>query len=153
MEKSYLNYSKDKLINLNYSLNKELLRTSRTGGYSSSTIIGCNTRKYHGLLVIPQPEVDGGRHVLLSNVDEKLIINDVEFNLSARIYPNGYIFPKGHKYIREFDSEPNMKLSYRIGNTLFDKEYIFVEKQIRQGFVISSGLGISCILARNKFII
>jgi predicted glycogen debranching enzyme len=131
MESSYLNYSKDKLINLNYSLNKELLRTSRTGGYSSSTIIGCNTRKYHGLLVLPQPDVDGGRHVLLSNVDEKLIINDSEFNLSARIYPNGYIFPKGHKYIRAFSSEPNMKLSYRIGNTLFDKEYVFVEKQSR----------------------
>lgn len=131
MEKSYLNYSKDKLINLNYSLDKELLRTSRNGGYSSSTIIGCNTRKYHGLLVTPQLDVDGGRHVLLSNVDEKLIINDSEFNLSARIYPNGYIFPKGHKYIKAFSSEPNMKLSYRIGNTYFDKEYIFVEKQSR----------------------
>lgn len=131
MAKSYLNYSKDKLINLNYSLSKELLRTSRNGGYSSSTIIGCNTRKYHGLLVIPQPDVDGGRHVLLSNVDEKLIINDSEFNLSARIFPKGYIYPKGHKYIRAFSSEPNMKLSYRIGSTIFHKEYVFVEKQSR----------------------
>jgi hypothetical protein len=59
MPTSYLNYSKEKLINLNYSLRKELLRTSRNGGYSSSTIIGCNTRKYHGLLVIPQLGVDG----------------------------------------------------------------------------------------------
>jgi predicted glycogen debranching enzyme len=131
MPTSYLNYSKEKLINLNYSLRKELLRTSRNGGYSSSTIIGCNTRKYHGLLVIPQLGVDGGRHVLLSNVDEKLIINDSEFNLSARIFPNGIIFPKGHKYIKAFSSEPNMKLSYRIGNTIFTKEYVFVEKQSR----------------------
>jgi predicted glycogen debranching enzyme len=131
MANSYLNYSKDKLINLNYSLNKELLRTSRNGGYSSSTIIGCNTRKYHGLLVLPEPGVDGGRHVLLSNVDEKLYIQGSEFNLSARIYPNGYIHPKGHKYIKAFSSEPNMKLSYRIGRTIFHKEYIFVEHQSR----------------------
>jgi predicted glycogen debranching enzyme len=131
MANSYLNYSKEKLINLNYSLKKELLRTSRNGGYSSSTIIGCNTRKYHGLLVTPQLNVDGGRHVLLSNVDEKLIINESTFNLSARIYPNNYIFPKGHKYLKAFESEPNMKLSYRIGATHFNKEYVFVEKQSR----------------------
>lgn len=131
MDKSYLKYSKTQLINLNYSLNKELLRTSRNGGYSSSTIIGCNTRKYHGMLVTPQKDVDGGRHVLLSNVDETLVIKDSEFHLSARIFPNGYIFPKGHKYLRDFNSEPNMKLSYRIGKTIFNKEYIFVEKQSR----------------------
>ena len=131
MSKSYLKFNKSQLINLNYSLNKELLRTSRNGGYSSSTIIGCNTRKYHGLLVVPQPGVDGGRHVLLSNVDETLFINDSEFHLSSRIFPNGYIHPKGHKYIRDFNSDPHLNLSYRIGRTIFNKEYIFVENESR----------------------
>ncbi|HRZ77556.1 MAG TPA: glycogen debranching enzyme N-terminal domain-containing protein, partial [Bacteroidales bacterium] len=60
---SYIVYEKSQLINLGYSLRKELLRTNRAGSYASTTIIGCNTRKYHGLLVTPQPGVDGGNHV------------------------------------------------------------------------------------------
>jgi predicted glycogen debranching enzyme len=131
MAKSYLKFNKNQLINLNYSLNKELLRTSRNGGYSSSTIIGCNTRKYHGLLVVPEPNLEGARQVLLSNVDETLIVNGAEFHLSSRIFSGGYIHPKGHKYIRNFESDPNMKLTYRIGKTIFKKEYIFVENQSR----------------------
>ena len=140
---SYLKFNKSQLINLNYSLSKELLRTDRNGGYSSSTIIGTNTRKYHGLLVIPQQEVDGGRHVLLSNVDETLIINDSEFHLSARIFPNGYIFPKGHKYIRDFSSDPNLKLTYRIGKTIFHKEYIFAvnERRILMRYTLEETMG------------
>jgi len=131
MANSFLTYNKNQLINLNYSLNKELLRTSRNGGYSSSTIIGCNTRKYHGLLVVPQELIDGERHVLLSNVDETLIMNQAEFHLSSRIFKDGYIHPKGHKYLRDFSSEPNLKLTYRIGKTLFHKEYIFVYNESR----------------------
>jgi len=131
MAESYLKYNKKQLINLNYSLSKELLRTSRNGGYSSSTIIGCNTRKYHGLLVAPQELIDGERHVLLSTVDETLILNDAEFHLSSRIFPGGIIYPKGHKYIRNFNSDPNLKLTYRIGKTIFHKEYIFIKNESR----------------------
>ena len=147
---SYLKFNKSQLINLNYSLSKELLRTDRSGGYSSSTIIGTNTRKYHGMLVVPQEHVDGGRHVLLSNVDETLFINDSEFHLSARIFPKGYIFPKGHKYIRDFSSDPNMKLTYRIGKTIFHKEYIFVvnESRILMKYTLEQSTGEDSILFR-----
>lgn len=131
MKVSYLKYNKSQLINLNYSLSKELLRASRNGAYSSSTIIGCNTRKYHGLLVTPQENIDHKRHVLLSTVDEVLVINNAEFNLSSRIFPGGVIFPKGHKYISDFQSDPNMQLSYTIGKTVFVKEYIFVANENR----------------------
>ncbi len=131
MKKSYLKYNKNQLINLNYSLSKEMLRASRNGAYSSSTIISCNTRKYHGLLVAPQENIDQERHVLLSTVDEALIINNAEFNLSSRIFPGGVIFPKGHKYISDFNSDPNLQLSYSIGKTIFNKEYIFVANENR----------------------
>jgi len=131
MKISYLKYNKSQLINLNYSLSKEMLRASRNGAYSSSTIISCNTRKYHGLLVTPQEMIDQERHVMLSTVDEALIINNAEFNLSSRIFPGGVIFPKGHKYISDFDSDPNLQLSYTIGKTVFNKEYIFVENENR----------------------
>ena len=63
---SYGSLDKSRLINLEYSLFKEILRTNRAGSYSSSTILGCNTRKYHGFLVAPIPELDYEKHVLLS---------------------------------------------------------------------------------------
>ena len=50
---AYLKFNKDELVNLEYSLKREVLATNRAGGYMSSTIIGCNTRKYHGLLILP----------------------------------------------------------------------------------------------------
>ena len=53
---AYLKFNKDELVNLEYSLKREVLATNRAGGYMSSTIIGCNTRKYHGLLILPIEE-------------------------------------------------------------------------------------------------
>lgn len=130
-EMSYINFEKKQLINLQYSLDKELLRTNRAGAYSSSTIINTNTRKYHGLLVVPQPLIDDVNHVLLSTVDETLTVNDFDFHLSMRMYPNGHFDPKGHKYIRDFVSDPNPKLVYRLGQTVFTREAIFAENENR----------------------
>ena len=81
---SYISFEKSQLVNLEYSLPKELLRTSREGAYASTTLINCNTRKYHGLLVVPQPAMDNGNHVLLSAFDETLIQHNAEFNLAIR---------------------------------------------------------------------
>ena len=50
---SYLKFNKEELVNLEYSLKREVLSTNRAGGYSSTTVVCCNTRKYHGLLVLP----------------------------------------------------------------------------------------------------
>ena len=55
---SYLRFEKAVMTNLQESLRRELLRTNRSGAYSSSTLVDCNTRKYHGLLVVPVPELD-----------------------------------------------------------------------------------------------
>lgn len=53
----FLKFQKSELINLEYSLSREMVRSNRAGSYASTTIIGCNTRKYHGLLVCPLEEM------------------------------------------------------------------------------------------------
>jgi len=128
---SYIQFDKTKLINLKYSLSRELLRTNRAGSYASSTIINVNTRKYHGLLIVPQPKIDNMNHVLLSTLDETLIANDYEFHLSSRMFPGGIVSPKGHKYIRDFTSHPNLSLTYRLGPIVLSKEYIFSKNEDR----------------------
>ena len=66
---SYLRLEKALMTNLQESLPREVLRTNRSGAYSCSTIVDCNTRKYHGLLVVPVPNLDDENHVLLSSMD------------------------------------------------------------------------------------
>ena len=78
---SYLKFEKALMTNLQESLPKELLRTNRSGAYSCSTIVDCNIRKYHGLLVVPVPELDDDNHVLLSSLDVTVIQHGAEFNL------------------------------------------------------------------------
>lgn len=124
---SYLKFSKTELINLEYSLKREVLRTNKIGCYGCTTIIDCNTRKYHGLLVSLLPNIDNGRHVLLSSLDETIIQHDQEFNLALHKYAGDHYEPKGHKYIRDFTSDPIPKLLYRVGGVILSKERVLVE--------------------------
>ncbi len=121
---SYITFLKDELINLEFSLSRELIRTNRAGSYASTTIIGCNTRRYHGLLVCPMPQIDGENHVLLSSLDESVIQHGAMFNLSIHKYPNAYE-PRGHKYAREFYADPIPMVIYRVGGVVLRKEQIF----------------------------
>ncbi len=127
----YIQFDKKQLINLNYSLSREKLRTNRAGSYASSTIINCNTRRYHGLLVAPQPLIDDNNHVLLSDVDETLLSNDFEFHLGSRMYKGNVMDPKGHKYLRDYEMDPIPRLVYRLGNVVLVKELIFTWKEDR----------------------
>jgi predicted glycogen debranching enzyme len=122
---SYINFDKTQLVNLEYSLNRELLRSNRAGSYASTTIIDCNTRKYHGLLIIPQPGIDNENHVLLSTLDETVIQHEESFNLGIHNYPNGVFHPKGHKYIRDFTIDPFPMITYRVGGVVLTKELVF----------------------------
>ncbi len=83
---NYLNFDKTVLSNLEKSLTKEMLRTNRSGAYNSTTIVDCNTRKYHGQLVVPLPDIDKNNHVLLSSLDETIIQHKAEFNLGIHEY-------------------------------------------------------------------
>ncbi len=122
---SYLRLEKAVMTNLQESLRRELLRTNRSGAYSSSTLVDCNTRKYHGLLVVPVPELDDENHVLLSSLDCTVIQHGAEFNLGLHKYQGNNFSPNGHKYIREFDASLVPTTTYRVGGVILKKEVIF----------------------------
>lgn len=122
---SYLRFEKALMTNLEESLSRELLRTNRSGAYSCSTIVDCNTRKYHGLLVVPVPELDDDNHVLLSSLDVTVVQHGAEFNLGLHKYQGNNFSPKGHKYIREFYCEKVPTTIYRVGGVLLKKEVVF----------------------------
>ena len=128
---SYIKFDRSQLVNLEYSLDRELLRANRAGSYASSTIINCNTRKYHGMLVAPQPGIDNENHVLLSCLDESVIQMDAEFNLGIHNYPGGIYNPKGHKYIVDVETEPIPRQTYKVGGVLLTKEMIFTSNEDR----------------------
>ena len=113
------------MTNLQESLRRELLRTNRSGAYSSSTLVDCNTRKYHGLLVVPVPELDDENHVLLSSLDCTVVQHGAEFNLGLHKYQGNNFSPNGHKYIREFDATLVPTTTYRVGGVILKKEVIF----------------------------
>lgn len=127
---SYLKFDKAQLVNTEYSLRKEYIRTNRAGSFASSTIINCNTRKYHGLLICPIEKFGGENHVLLSSLNETVIQRGSAFNLGIHKYPGTYS-PKGHKYVREYDVDPTPAITYRVGGVLLKKEMLLVENEQR----------------------
>lgn len=128
---SYLKFDKRLMINLEQSLPKEMLRTNKSGAYHCTTIVGCNTRKQHGLLVIPIPEMDDQAHVLLSSLDETVIQHGAPFNLGLHQYGDNIFSPNGHKYIREFNCERVPVMTYRVGGVILTKEKVFISHQSR----------------------
>lgn len=108
-----------------------MLRSNDFGAYCSTTIVDCNTRKYHGLLVVPIPQIDADNHVLLSSCDETIIQHEAEFNLGLHKYDSNLYVPRGHKYLREFEFDSIATSIYRIGGVILKKERIFVQKENR----------------------
>lgn len=122
----YIKFDKAQVVNLEYSLSREILRSNRAGSYSSTTIVGCNTRKYHGWLVCPVDGMGGERHVLLSSVDTTVVSNGQSFNTGIRKYHGDYFSPKGHKYVEDFDIQDIPGMTYRVGNVIMKQERILV---------------------------
>lgn len=122
---SYLKFEKALMTNLQESLPRELLRTNRSGAYSCSTIVDCNTRKYHGLLVVPVPKLDDDNHVLLSSLDLTVVQHGAEFNMGLHKYQGNNYSPKGHKYIKEFDCGNVPTTIYRVGGVILKREVVF----------------------------
>lgn len=128
---SYLKFDQNLMINLEQSLPKEMLRTNKSGAYHCTTIVGCNTRKQHGLLVIPIPEMDDKAHVLLSSLDESVIQHGASFNLGLHQYGDNVFSPNGHKYIREFNCENVPVMTFRVGGVVLTKEKVFISHENR----------------------
>lgn len=117
---AFLKFNKSELVNLEYSLKREILSASKTGAYCNTSIVACNTRRYHGLLAVPVDNLGGGKYVLLSALDESLVMNGRQFNLGIHCYGDVYE-PRGHKYIIDFDADPEPKITYKVGEILFTK--------------------------------
>lgn len=128
---SYLKFDKNLMINLEQSLRKEMLRTNQAGAYHCTTVVDCNTRKQHGLLVIPIKEMGNTSHVMLSSLDLTVVQHGAPFNLGLHQYRGGVFSPNGHKYIREFDCESVPRTTYRVGGVILTKEKIFISNENR----------------------
>jgi predicted glycogen debranching enzyme len=99
-----IQFERETWSDLETALRREWLETNGLGGFASSTIVGLNTRRYHGLLVAAiKPPV--GRLVLLSKLEETLGIDGKRFDLSANRYP-GVIHPQGFYYLKQFRLDP-----------------------------------------------
>jgi predicted glycogen debranching enzyme len=122
---TYLKFDKSRMVNLEYSLNREILRTNRRGAYHCTTLVECNTRKQHGLLVVPVPRLGNSNHVLLSSFDETVIQHGADFNLGIHKYDGSSYSPMGHKYIREFSCDSLPRTIYRVGGVVLSKEKMF----------------------------
>ena len=109
-----------KKISFEDAIKKEWIVTNGLGGYASSTIIGVNTRKYHGLLIAPlNPPAD--RYVIVSKVDEIISIDGKNYNLYTNMCRNN--ISDGYKYLVSFEKEEVPTYTYNI-------EGIEIEKSI-----------------------
>jgi predicted glycogen debranching enzyme len=105
--------------NLEIAGRREWLETNGIGGFASSTITGLNTRRYHGLLVAAtKPPV--GRMVLLSKMEETLVIDGRRFDLSSNRYP-GVVYPQGYLYLKEFRLDPFPAFVYEVEGLELEK--------------------------------
>ena len=99
---------------------REWLETNGLGGYAMSTATGENTRRYHGLLVVAtRPPV--GRAVLLSKLEETLILGDRRVDLSTNRFP-GVIHPAGFRFLTGFRKDPFPTFTWTVGGVILEKE-------------------------------
>ena len=125
---AFLKFNKSELVNLEYSLKREILLANKTGAFCSTSIVTCNTRRYHGLLAVPVAKFDGYRYLLLSSLDESLTLRGKRFNLGIHCYGDIYE-PRGHKYIVDFDADPVPCITYKIGEIVFRKRLALTPDQ------------------------
>jgi predicted glycogen debranching enzyme len=119
-----IQFTKEICGQLNAVLRREWLETNGLGGFASSTIVGLNTRRYHGLLVAAtQPPV--GRVVMLSKLEETFFIEGQAFDLSANQYP-GVIHPQGFQYLKQFRLDPFPVFTYEIEGIEIEKSVFMV---------------------------
>jgi predicted glycogen debranching enzyme len=109
------------------ALELEWLDTNGLGGWASSTVLGCNTRNYHGVLVAAvKPPVD--RKVMLSRFDESVIVNGETIHLSTRDFGD-VLYPQGYQYLESFKQDIFPSWEFRIGNSIIRKTLLCIQDQ------------------------
>jgi len=135
---------------LDVAVRGEWLETNGLGGYASSTIAGLNTRRYHGLLVAAtKPPV--GRMVLLSKLEETLVVDGRRYELSANQYP-GVIHPQGYLYLKEFRREPFPVFVYEVEGIEIAKSVFMVHGENTTVVQYALGAPAACTLELRPLI-
>ena len=120
-----IQFNQETCGNLDAALRREWLETNGLGGFASSTITGLNTRRYHGLLVAAtRPPV--GREVLLSKLEETLLIDGRPFDLSSNRYP-GVVHPQGFRYLTDFRLDPFPVFTFEVEGIVIEKTVFMVQ--------------------------
>jgi predicted glycogen debranching enzyme len=120
-----MNFATTNLNDFDTATTREWLETNGLGGFASSTIIGLNTRRYHGLLTAAtRPPV--GRIVMLSKLEETLVIDGCRYELSANQYP-GVVHPKGFELQTSFRLDPFPVFTYDVGGITLEKSVFMVQ--------------------------
>jgi predicted glycogen debranching enzyme len=122
-----INLKTDILHNVDAATTREWLETNGIGGFGCSTVIGLNTRRYHALLTAAM-HPPAGRIVLLSKVEETIVIEDQRYELSANQYP-GVIHPQGYTYLEDFRVDPFPIFTFAVDGVQIEKSVFMVHGQ------------------------
>lgn len=127
----YFKLDKSILRNTQRAISLELLDANKVGAYMSMSVPGCNTRKYHGLLVTPIKNLGASNHVLLSSLDESVVLNGVEFRIGMHQYGENSFMPAGNKYLYGLTYDKVPCLIYRLSDIVLTKELVLSESESR----------------------
>ncbi len=118
-------FDRTQCLNMTKALKKEWLQTNGLGSYASSTVLACNTRKYHGLFNI-NLETPPSRYVLLSTIEESIYSEKEENIFSTRQHPDVF-YPNGHENLESVEIQGVPTLNYKFGNIKISKEVLMVQ--------------------------
>lgn len=122
-----LSKNKEELQNIRQAIQHEWLETNGLGGWSSSSITGCNTRRYHGLLVAAtNPPAE--RMALVSKLDETIVAGGTRYELGTNDYGNT-IHPHGHQYMISFRKGLFPEWLYEAGGVQLKKTIAMVHDE------------------------
>ena len=115
-----------KQLDLQDGIRKEWLISNGLGGFASSTVLGANTRRYHGLLIAPLIP-PANRHLLISKLDESITIGDKKFNLFTNLCKN-YV-SEGYKYIQSFEKNYIPVFNFEVNNVKITKKITMIYRR------------------------
>ncbi len=115
-------------LSFDEALQKEWLITNGLGSYASSTVIGVNARKYHGLLVAAL-RPPGDHTVCLAKLDEDIYLDHDVFRLGANEFHDNTIYPQGHHFLKEFSTSPFPTYIYKAQNVKVEKTIFLPHKK------------------------
>jgi predicted glycogen debranching enzyme len=120
-----ITFPKEALSRFGEVIEKEWLITNGLGSYASSTVLGINTRKYHGLLVAAL-DPPGNRTICLSKLDEDVLVGNDVYRLGSNEF-HDVIYPEGYKLIGQFSIDPFPTYIYELSNVQVSKT-VFMPK-------------------------